>query len=411
MNASRPLRIVVVCPHFRPDSAPTGVVMTRIVDELIGLGHHVDVVTSLPWYRRHSIEPGWTGRWVRRERTDLGAIVRVTPFPGSDKSNLLRRAAGFLGFSLLTGVASGLTSSRADVLLVMSPPLTLGVSTKLFNLATPMIFNVQDVFPDAAEATGAITNRRVLRLARLLERASYRLSAAVTVLSEDLATNVRGKVPSRHARRVHVIPNFVDTEAITPLPRSTAYRRDHGIGDELVVMYAGNVGFSQSLELLLGAARVMPQVTFVVNGDGSARETLRGQAEELGNVRFVGYQPVERLAEILSSADLHVVPLRRGLGSVSVPSKTYSVMAAGRAVLASIDADTEVPRMLAASGGGRTVAPDDQRAFNEALTEMLADPQELAAMGRRARAWVLSAASPRAVAVAYERLIRTIVPS
>ena len=102
VTAFRPL--VVLCPHFDPDTAPTGVVMTRIVEELVALGHTVHVVTAVPWYRSHRIEPGWHGRLVRSEITSWGSITRVHPFPGRDKSNLARRALGFGAYSLLAGV-------------------------------------------------------------------------------------------------------------------------------------------------------------------------------------------------------------------------------------------------------------------------------------------------------------------
>ena len=107
------LRIAVLCPHFAPDTAPTGVVMTRIVAELAELGHELHVVTSLPWYRTHAVEAGWETRWFRREVTDWGSITRVNPFAGDDKGNLVRRAAGFVGFSALAGVAS-LRGGRVD---------------------------------------------------------------------------------------------------------------------------------------------------------------------------------------------------------------------------------------------------------------------------------------------------------
>jgi colanic acid biosynthesis glycosyl transferase WcaI len=228
-------------------------------------------------------------------------------------------------------------------------------------------------------------------------------STGVTAVSEYLAEATRHAFGIRVP--IEVIPNFVDTEFIGPLDRMTAYRTELGIGAEPVVMYAGNVGFSQSLDLLVGAARELPEVTFVVNGDGAARPSLEAAAAGLANIRFVGYQPKERLPEVLASADLHVVPLKAGLGAVSVPSKTYSILAAGRPVLAAIDPDTEVPRMLAASGGGRVVPPDDLPAFIDALRSVLADPAALAAQGAAARRWVEHAASPRAVAQAYASLI------
>ena len=402
----RRLRLAVLCPHFAPDTAPTGDVMTRIVAELAGLGHEVHVVTALPWYRAHRLEDGWTGKLVRREVVPWGTITRVHPFPGDDKRNLVRRAVGFAGFSVLTGLTS-LRGGRVDAVIAMSPPLTLGLTGWVTHLVRrgPLVFNIQDVFPDAAVQTGAISNRRVIAAARWLERISYHRAAAVTVLSDDLQANVAAKVRASHRSRVHVIPNFVDIEAIRPADRDTAYRRELAIGDEPVVMYAGNVGFSQSLDLVLAAARELPQVTFVINGDGSARASLEAESVGLSNVRFAGYQPKERLPEVLASADLHVVPLRAGLGSVSVPSKTYSILAAGRPVLAAVDPGTEVPRMVEAAGAGRVVAPDEPAAFVAAVREMVADPAALAAQGAAGRAWVEQHASPRAVAEAYASLV------
>ena len=405
----RILRLVVVCPHFAPDTAPTGVVITRIVEELARRGHRITVITALPWYRRHAIEPGWAGRWMRTERTPWGRIVRVHPFPGGDKRNLARRAVGFAGFSALAGLRA-LAGRRADAVIAMSPPLTLGLTGWAARLTRrgPLVFNIQDVFPDAAVATGAITNRRVIAAARRLERWSYRVADAVTVLSDDLADNVRAKMPGRE-QHVHVIPNFVDTDAIHPAQRTNSFREQFGIGDEPVVLYAGNVGFSQSLHLMIDAARALPTATFVINGDGAARAELEAAAAGLDNVRFTGYQPVERLNEVLAAGDVHVVPLRAGLGAVSVPSKTYSILAAGRPVVAAVDAGTEVPRMLAASGGGVVTPPDDNAAFVAAVAGLLDDADRRRAMGEAGRAWVQRAASPAAVAEAYELLIRSLI--
>jgi colanic acid biosynthesis glycosyl transferase WcaI len=272
-----------------------------------------------------------------------------------------------------------------------------------------MILNVQDVFPDAAIRTGVITNGLVIRLARALERWTYRVSSAVTVLSDDLRDNVSAKLPRRSRGRVEVIPNFVDVEAITPCDRSTTYRAELGLGDGPVVMYAGNVGFSQSLELIVEAARALPQATFVINGSGSARAALEAMAAGQANVVFGDFQPADRLAEVLGTADLHVVPLHAGLGSVSVPSKTYSILAAGRPILASIDPETEVQRILETSGAGVAVPPDDPEAFIDGIRKLLADPERLESMGLRGREFVENGVSPRAVAESYVDLIRRVV--
>lgn len=408
---SRP--IVILVPHFAPDTAPTGEVITRIVDEFISAGRRIHIVTALPWYRTHAIEEGWTGRLIRRERTAWGSIIRVHPFPGKSKSNLLRRAIGFAGFSAIAGVCTlfaGGIHRRPAAIISMSPPLTLGLTGWLAARLrfTTAIFNIQDVFPDAAIETGAITNTRIIAAAQWLERVSYQRSDAVVVLSDDLRDNVVAKVSSRHANKIKVIPNFVDADRIVPMDRMTAYRSELNIGDELVVMYAGNVGYSQSLTMLLYAAKQMPHITFVINGDGAARADLESQAVGLSNIRFAGYQPRDRVGEVLASGDIHVVPLRTGLGAVSVPSKTYSILAAARPVVAAIDAGTEVTRILEQSGAGVSVAPDNEEVFTSALQSMVANIETAREQGRKGREWVETHVSPAAVAHSYLALIADI---
>ena len=400
------MRLTVFCPHFAPDVAPTGTVATRIVEELGALGHELHVVTALPWYREHRIEPGFEGKLVRHEDTPWGRVSRVHPFPVSDKTDILRRAAAFGGFSVLSALV-GVKKQETDGVLAMSPPLTLGLTGWFAarRAGVPFVFNVQDVYPDVAVELGVLTNERVIAAARRLERFCYGRADAVTVLSEDLKANLAAKVADPY--KVRVIPNFVDTDSIRPAPKDNAYRHEHGLVGKTVVMYAGNVGFSQSLELVIDAAGALAHddsLVFVINGNGSARAALQDKARGLTNVVFVDMQPSERLPEVLAAADLHLVPLKRNLARASVPSKTLSILAAGRPLLASVDPGSEVARICARSGAGVAVEPEDAEAFTKAVAELVAAPDRLEEMGRAGRTFVESWASPRAVARAYEAL-------
>ena len=405
------MKIVVLCPHFAPDTAPTGTVMTGIVDGLVARGHEIHVVTSLPWYRHHAIEPGWSGQLIRREVTDWGSITRVHPFPAASKTNLLRRAFGFVGFTALAGLAAlrpGGWCRKVDAVLAMSPPLTLGLTGWLIAKIRRgrFVFNIQDVFPDAAVKTGAISNPSIIRVASFLERVSYRSADVVTVLSDDLAENVNSKLSARAkaSTQVEVIPNFVDTEVLAPVD-GTPYRSEFGLGAGPVVMYAGNLGYSQSIDLVIGLAEERPHLTVVINGDGAMRDTAREAAERLENLHYVGYQPAERLAEVLSAADIHLVPLRAGLGSVSVPSKTYSVLAVGKPVIASIDEDSEISRLLDQAGAGICVPPDDLASLVGAVDRLVNDDAECKKFGENGRKWVVQHASPAAAAASYEQVL------
>ncbi len=400
------MRIVVIAPHFEPDVAPTGAVITRLVKELAGRGHVLEVLTSLPWYREHRIEPGYEGRLVRYEDTPWGRITRLHPFPSADKRNIAGRALGFIGFSALAAVLES-RGQPADGVLAVSPPLTLGVAGWLVarSRSAPLVFNVQDVYPDVAVELGVLTNRYLIAAAARLERFCYERAAAVTVLSEDLRDNLATKLSV--PEKVRTIPNFVDTDWIKPSKKENSYRREFGLEGKFVVMYAGNVGLSQALHLVVEAAAALAHeddLVFVINGQGAARAELERRARSLTNLRFIEMQPADRLPEVLAAADVHLVSLGRGLSRSSVPSKTFSILAAGRPLIASVDEGSEIARIVERAGAGIAVPPNEAEALIKATLHLMEARAEAARMGDAGRAFIEQWLSPAAVAQAYENL-------
>ena len=289
----------------------------------------------------------------------------------------------------------------------MSPPLTLRLAGWIAakRHKAPLILNIQDIHPDAAIATGTISNTRVIQGLKRIERLSYEKADAITVLSDDLRTKLISRVDAES--KLRVIPNFVDTERIYPGDRNNSYRHELGLTDETIVMYAGNVGFSQPLELVLEAARELADrddIIFVINGNGSRRAYFEREAEELPNVTFMDYQPRQRLNEVLAAGDIHLVPLRKGLSSISVPSKLYSILAAGRPVLVSVDPGTEIDLVVTRSGAGRSGTAGDSGEFIEALVALVDDPHGRASAGLEARRFAEEWLSAEAVAESYNDL-------
>lgn len=435
------MRILIICPHFEPDTAPTGVIISEITRELATLGHKIDVITTLPWYENHSVEPSWRGSIWRKETTSWGKITRLYPFPTS-KTNILARALGYSAHSMLASVFGLFGVKQPEVVLVMSPPLTLGpvgwLAARFHRSA--LVLNVQDVFPDVAVVAGSISNTTFIKCLHWLERFLYRRCEVVTVLSRDIRKNIEAKIAPkepasttatdeeggpavagaiktlwrramnaiRGTTRVEVIPNFVDTKKIQPMAKHNSYRQEFGLGDRFVVMYAGNLGFSQPLELMIEAGRELAHrqdIVFVLNGDGARRKQLEELAKGLPNVVFVGYQARERLEEVLAASDVQVIALRAGLGSASVPSKFFSILAASRPVLAALDGDSEMARIVSEHQVGKVVSPDSQEAFTNAVLE-LADNSDLTAMGLAGREVVLGLPTPEKVAGLYGQLFR-----
>jgi colanic acid biosynthesis glycosyl transferase WcaI len=287
----------------------------------------------------------------------------------------------------------------------MSPPLTLGLTGWVVARArsAALVLNVQDVFPDIAVELGLLRRRRLIAAGRRLERWCYDHADAITVLSEDLRENVAVKTRSP----VNVVPNFVDTEWIRPLDKENSYRREFGLEGKTVVMYAGNVGLSQSLDIVLDAAAALAyeeDLVFVINGWGAARSGLERRAAGLANLRFVDMQPEDRLPEVLAAGDIHLVPLKRGLARSSVPSKMYSILAAARPFVAGVDEGSEVARVVDRSGAGIAVPPEDAEALAKAIRMLLDSPESAARMGAAGRRFAEAWVSPQAVAETYERL-------
>ncbi len=389
--------------------------MTRLVQHLAERGHRLTVVTSLPWYRGHEVADGWRGRPWRVEETEWGRVLRCWPFP-TRKTNIKTRAAGFAAQTCLAA-ALGVTRSRHDVVLAMTPPLFLAEAAWIAakRMDAPLVLNTQDIFPDVAVELGAITNRRVVTALQRYEKAVYRRADAITVLSEDQQNNVVAKLPdtgSGGAGKVHIIKNFVDIERIRPVERDNGYRRKLGLVEKTVVMYSGNVGLSQSFELVRLAAEARldrPDLHFVINGEGAARPDIDRWASTLDNVTVVDFGPRQQVPEILGAADLHLILLKSGLAASSTPSKVYGILAAGRPILASVDVDSEVASIVHEADCGLSVPPECPDSFIAGLDALTADKHDLEQMGKQARAYAEGLQQPRDQAVAYEGLFAALL--
>jgi len=197
------------------------------------------------------------------------------------------------------------------------------------------------------------------------------------------------------------------------MPRDNAFAREHGLLDRFVVLYGGNVGLSQDWASLLHAAegvRDLP-VTFVIVGGGAADGMLRDDVarRKLDNVKLLGYQPRERMPEINAASDLGTIPMKTGGTTDTFPSKIYTIMAAGRAVLVSADENSELKWLVETARSGRVVPPDDPAAYLAAVRRAYAERATLAEEGLRGRAYVEERYSKETVGRQYDQLLRTLV--
>jgi colanic acid biosynthesis glycosyl transferase WcaI len=410
-------RVLLHSLVFSPEANSTSYLMTDLARQLHAAGHAVTVLTTTP---HNNLEPGAIARQPMRRvwpgmlfRSDLDGIpvwhVKL-PLKGN---RVLRRMLDYIRFHAVSLVAGASKVGGYDIVIAPSPPLTIGlVGWALSALRrTPVVYNVQEIYPDFAINQGLIKNRAFIRVLKQVERMVYAGSDRVVSISEWFSRIISERgVPEE---KLVVIPNFVDTELYRPLPRHNEFSRRHGLDDPFVVLYAGNVGLSQDWESLLYAAASQSQlpIRYVIVGNGARYEWLNAEVERRGltNVQLIGYQPRELMPEINASADLHTIPMKTNTTRDTFPSKIYSILASARPAVVSADADSELEWVIRQAGCGRVVPPDDPEAYADAVLAAYRERDQLPAEGERGRRFVEEEYSKEAVGRKYDRLIRDLL--
>jgi glycosyltransferase involved in cell wall biosynthesis len=266
----------------------------------------------------------------------------------------------------------------------------------------------QDVFPEIAVNLKRLSHPLLIAVLRALIGFYLRRADRVVAIGPVM----KNRLIEKRVRpdRIEVIPNWVDTEAVTPQPNDNAWAREHGLTDRFVVMHSGNVGHAQNLDLLVTATTQLEdleRLAVLIIGTGARHAHTVELAQQLGadRVEFLPYQPRERIAESLSSADVHYVGLTPGLAGFVVPSRVYGILAAGRPILAAVDRDSETAALVEEAGCGIVVPPARPDLVAQAIRSLAAGEHDLAEMGRAARAYVEANGSLAQAVERYRRLL------
>jgi glycosyltransferase involved in cell wall biosynthesis len=375
------VKVVFVNRFFHPDLAPTGLHAADVAFDLAAAGHEVHAVTS-----RLAYDGGGPGYAV--EESVHGVRVHRVWTTRFGRDSLLGRALDYASFYLSAFFALASLLGRDDIVVAKTdPPLISVVAAMAAWLRGARLVNwLQDVFPETAARSGmGLLAGPLGAIARMKRNWSLRRAVVNVVLGERMAAEVGRLVPGAKLR---VVPNWADGAAVRPMATgASALRREWGLEGKFVVGYSGNLGRVHDCETLLAAARLLAgeqDVVFSFTGGGFHFPRLREAG--LANVQVHGYVPEDRLADSLAACDVHLVTLLPAFEGLIVPSKLYGVMAAGRAVIFVGDPDGEIARAIAAHGCGVIVAAGDAAGLAAAIRGLRSPPDQLRAMGGRARA-------------------------
>ncbi len=382
------MRVLILAQFYPPEPA---VLMHELARTLRDRDHDVGVLTGFPNYPTGRVYAGYRLRPWRRETLDGVPVTRVFLYPEHGRSGV-KRALNYVSFALSSTCLAPFLVNRPDVLFVYHPPLTIGIPALALGWLwrVPYVYQIQDMWPETLVAIDAISSPRVLGWIGRFAKRVYARAAALCVISDGFRDNLlRKEVP---AAKIHVISNWVDGEAYRPVPPDPVAAEALGMAGRFNVMFAGNIGEAQGLDTVLDAAELLrdvPEVQFVLVGDGLAAPRLRDAAATRGlmNVRFLGRHPVERMPDLYALADVLLIHLKDDpLFRITIPHKTFAYMASGKPVLAAAAGDCAA--VVSKAGAGVVCAPEQPRALADAVRGLYAlppeDRQRMAENGRRA---------------------------
>jgi colanic acid biosynthesis glycosyl transferase WcaI len=410
-----PLHVAFFNRSFYPDTSATGQLLTELCETLVTEHRcRVSVVAGVPLIGPLSRVRGAGIRAFSRDTYRGIEILRArgTRLP---KRRFVGRATNYVTYFLSACVA-GLCLRSPDVVVGLTDPPIIGLAAYLAArwFRVPLVMAYKDVFPEVAvlleDFQSPLVNRVLQKVNCFLVRKADRTLALGETMRRRL---IDGK--NADPARTQVIPDWIDCADVVPGPRDNEFARAHQLTDRFVVMHSGNLGLSQGLETLVDAAAQLvhlEDLEIVFVGDGVLRSALQARARTLGlaNVRFLPYQPKERLTESFGTADVFVVSLKAGLAGYIVPSKLYGILGAGRPYVAAVEAESEVSTITQTYQCGLLAEPGNARDLAAKITTLYHDRPLAERMGRNARAAALHF-DRRPHVRAYHDVFRDVVTS
>lgn len=408
------MHLLYFVQYFPPEKASGLPIVTDMIEGFVEHGWDVDVYIPTP---TRGVTDDIRREYAKKRKEVLydGKLTIHRMHLYREGNKLLQRTIRYSIFSfqcLLRGLCS-----PADAVFTGAGPPTQGVIGGIIHKWTKKVFiyNPQDLFPDSLIIAGqAKEDSKIVRIGRIIERFAYKNADLIITITEDMADNIRSKTANKE--KIHIVRNWIDTEKTVPIKRNENKLFDELklSRDKFYVTYAGNIGIMQGIETIIDAAELLndqSEIQFVIFGNGSKETNIRKRVVEkkLNNIRIFPLQPLDRVSEVYSLGNISIIPCKPGAGGSGMPSKTWSIMAAGTAIIASFDLGGEMEKIIKESNCGVCVPAGDSVELAKTINGLYIDQEKTRKMGSNARIYATEKASKNKAVNQYIELIENTV--
>jgi colanic acid biosynthesis glycosyl transferase WcaI len=416
------LRILIYGLNYAPELTGIGKYTGEMADWLAERGHEIRVVTAPPYYPAWRIRDDYRGKWYRTERAPNQPVVYRTPLYVPKRPTGIKRIVHLISFMLGSfPVVLRQIFWQPEVVFTVEPtffcaPLTLFAGK---SAGAACWLHVQDFEVDAAFELGLLPAQgpihdTAVRTEKFFTYAFDRVSG----ISSMMVDRARAKGVPDH--RTVLFPNWVDVNSIYPLPTApccNVFRRELAarvpdIDKKVILLYSGNMGTKQGLELLDPLAESFEddaRVHFIFCGDGAFRTRLEALVAHRPNVTLLPLQPLNRLNDLLNAADIHLLPQRASAADLVMPSRLSAMLASGRPVIATAHPDTQVAKVV--EGRGLVAPAEDVTALRAAVLRLVEDRELRHNLGRAAREYAVEHLGKQQVLEQFELDLKAVVES
>lgn len=391
-------KMLVYAHYYYPDVASTGQILAELCE---GLKETLDitVICVVPSYSG-IVEEKYKANRIYTEEYNGIKIIRVR-VPEFDKKNKISRIKNLIAYFFNSIMATIKLDKYDYIYSISQPPILgglLGVIGKYLK-GGKYIYNIQDFNPEQTMAVGYAKNKFILKLAMSLDKFNCKRADKVIVVGRDMQYTLKNRFKNKKVPNNVFINNWIDENEIYPIEKNDkeilCFKKKYKLENKFIIMYSGNIGLYYDLENIIKVVEKFKDkedIIFAFVGDGTIKEKIEKYSKDnnLNNVKFIPYQPKEKLKYSLNVADIHWVVNAKGIKGVSVPSKLYGVMASGKPVLGVLDEGSEARLIVEEANCGICSEPGDYKSIEENINYILNNKENIKSLGINGRKYLIS---------------------